>query len=73
VLGDIDSLRENWDGAALFVDPEDQAALADAVQSLIDAPTERAALGQAAVRRAATFTIERTAGEYFRMYERLIA
>ncbi|HVT07012.1 MAG TPA: glycosyltransferase family 4 protein, partial [Polyangia bacterium] len=28
VLGDIDSLRENWDGAALFVDPGDAGALA---------------------------------------------
>ena len=27
VLGDIASLRENWDGAALFVDPEDRPAL----------------------------------------------
>ena len=31
VLGDIDSLRELWDGCALFVPPEDDDALAEAL------------------------------------------
>ena len=35
VLGDIESLRENWDGAALFVAPRNSEALAATLQRLI--------------------------------------
>src|SRR4029078_2716508 len=35
VLGDIESLRESWAGAASFVDPRDDEALAFALQRLI--------------------------------------
>jgi glycogen synthase len=73
VLGDIPSLRENWDGAALFVPPDDGEALAAAIQGLIDDPRMRVALGQRALARAAGFTIDRTADAYVRLYESLIA
>ncbi len=71
VLGDIDSLRENWDGAALFVPPDDRDGLAFVIQRLIDDPATREALGRAARRRAAAFTIDRTADAYVRAYEML--
>jgi glycosyltransferase involved in cell wall biosynthesis len=69
VLGDIPSLRENWDGAAAFVPPDDAAALSQAVQHLIGDPAERRRLGRRAWERAGRFTIERTADDYLRAYE----
>jgi glycosyltransferase involved in cell wall biosynthesis len=55
VLGDIESLRENWDGAALFVDPEDEGLLAEAIRGLcLDAERCRS-LGGLARDRARAF------------------
>jgi glycosyltransferase involved in cell wall biosynthesis len=68
VLGDIDSLRENWDGAALFVAPDDSGALGAAIQKLIAAPQERSRLAMRARARAAGFTIERMADAYLEAY-----
>ena len=56
VLGDIDSLRENWDGAALFVPPEDAAALVSALRTFIADDSTRRGWAAAARRRAARFT-----------------
>ena len=53
VLGDISSLRENWGGAALFVDPEDPPALQRRHHALIADPEERTRLAAAARDRAA--------------------
>jgi glycosyltransferase involved in cell wall biosynthesis len=73
VLGDIPSLRENWQGAAVFVPPEDRTALASALTRLIDRPAERRALSRRAHARAAAFTIDRTAADYLRVYRMLSA
>jgi glycogen synthase len=73
VLGDIPSLRENWDGAARFVPPGDPGALAASIQGLIDDPSARVEFGRRALGRAAAFTITRTADAYVRLYESLIA
>lgn len=58
VLGDIPSLRETWDDAALFVPPDDHHALRRRLQGLIDDPAARAALALAARRRARLFTAQ---------------
>jgi glycogen synthase len=42
VLGDIDSLRELWDGAAAFVDPDDSEQLAATLKRLMGPSLERA-------------------------------
>jgi glycogen(starch) synthase len=55
VLGDIDSLRESWEGAALFVPPEDTRALHHVLQTLIADPAQRAQLGAAARKQALHF------------------
>ncbi len=73
VLGDIPSLRENWDGAALFVDPDDDEALVNAVNSLIAEPHVRVALGSAARLRAEGFSASSMARSYRRTYHRLLA
>lgn len=71
VLGDIPSLREVWDDAALYVDPRDERALHGALEGLIGDPRLRAYLAGRAQSRAATYSIERTARSYRRLYERI--
>jgi glycosyltransferase involved in cell wall biosynthesis len=56
VLGDIDSLRENWTGAARFVSPDDTTALRDVLLELITRASDRDALATAARRRAELFS-----------------
>ena len=55
VLSDIPSFSELWEGAALFVAPDDDAAAADAVQGLIADPERRASLAEAARTLAAHY------------------
>jgi glycosyltransferase involved in cell wall biosynthesis len=73
VLGDIPSLCEVWDDAAVFVDPGDPTALAAEINRLIVDAKLREELGRAAARRARTFTPERMASAYIDAYERLLA
>jgi glycogen synthase len=73
VLGDIPSLRENWEGAATFVPPDDHDALAAVLAGLIHVPARRDELSRLAAARAAQFGVERTADEYVRLYEDLVA
>jgi glycogen synthase len=68
VLGDICSLRENWDGAAIFVPPQDRVALAAAINRVIADVQERARLAAAAQRRARNFTSQRMARAYAALY-----
>lgn len=68
VLGDIPSLRELWDGAACFVNPHDDGALASTIQRLIDDPHERALMARAARQRSTTFSHERCVREYLLAY-----
>ena len=56
VLADIPTFRELWSGAAVFVAARDPAAWARTLGTLMADPEARAALGQAASRRAATYT-----------------
>ena len=73
VLGDIDSLREQWDGAAVFVKPGDSAALHAALQGLVDDDPLRSKLARAARVRAQARDVGTTAGAYRELYERLCA
>lgn len=72
VLGDIPSLRENWEGAALFVPPDDAGALREALHRLISDPPLRAAHAEAARARALRFTAERMGDEYLDLYRDLL-
>lgn len=72
VLGDIPSLRENWDGMALFVPPDDSDALHAMLCQLINDPAERTRLGLLARERALTFSAERMADGYRAIYRQLI-
>lgn len=72
VLGDIPSLRENWDGMARFVDPEDPEELRRALRSLVDDPAGRVELASRARSRALAFAPERQAARYLEAYARLV-
>ena len=71
VLGDIASLRELWDGAALFVAPGDEVALAEACARLIADERERGRLAAAARRRAERYDAATMADAYMGLYTRL--
>ena len=73
VLGDIASLREYWDDAALFVPPDDVDALRDALLRLIDDDAQRDHLAARAHRRAMFMTAVRMADDYLRAYEELVS
>jgi len=68
VLGDIPSLREHWEGAALFVPPEDSEALATVLDRLIADASLRDRLAAAAVERSQHFTTAAMARRYEDLY-----
>jgi glycogen(starch) synthase len=73
VLGDVPSLREVWGETALFVDPEDDEALCEALRLLIQQPDMRTELALQARGRAQAYTPERMAKAYVDAYGRLLA
>jgi glycogen synthase len=72
VLGDIPTLRELWDGAAVFVSPEHPDTLRTALTGLIDDPELRQALSMRARKRALALTPGRMAKGYLGLYTELI-
>jgi glycosyltransferase involved in cell wall biosynthesis len=58
VLSNIPTFRELWDGAALFVDPDDHDAAAAAIQGLVDTPSAGAVLGAKARARSAAYGVD---------------
>jgi len=73
VLGDIPSLREIWQDAAIFVPPDDRVALAEALSDLIASPDRRRQLAYAARGRALEFSASRMASGYLSAYSALMA
>jgi glycogen(starch) synthase len=71
VLGDIPSLRENWEDAALFAPPDDTNALASQLRSLIHSAETRRRYQIAACDRAQQFTVEKMAEAYLDCYAAL--
>jgi glycosyltransferase involved in cell wall biosynthesis len=72
VLGDIPSLREQWDGVAIFVPPDDGATLQGALTALIDDPPLRQLLAMRARRRALGLSPRRMALRYLETYAGLL-
>jgi glycosyltransferase involved in cell wall biosynthesis len=73
VLGDIATLREVWDDAAVYVDPFDDDGLAAALERLLADERERQRLARAARRRALSYSRERMAARYADVYRRTLA
>jgi glycosyltransferase involved in cell wall biosynthesis len=57
VLADIPTFRELWDGAAVFVPPDDDAAVTSALQGMLHDSVSRQSLGAAARERSACYTV----------------
>jgi glycosyltransferase involved in cell wall biosynthesis len=68
ILGDIGSLRELWDGVAIFVSPDDPNQLFGAINHLIDCPEERSRYGTIARLRAAEYQPSKMADQYVCAY-----
>jgi glycosyltransferase involved in cell wall biosynthesis len=73
VLGDIATLRELWDGAALFVSPDDPDELVSALNALAADPELRALLGDLARSRAQGYSAARMMAGYLEAYAGLLA
>lgn len=71
VLSDIPTLRELWDGAALFVDSEDTRALSETLLRLCKDETLRRALQYAAHRQSTRYSIVEMADAYRALYDTL--
>jgi glycogen(starch) synthase len=72
VLGDIPSLRELWNGVAIFVPPDDCGLLERKLRELMEDDASRTTLGEMARQRAGSFTAKRMAASYFDLYKRLL-
>ncbi|MBV9555260.1 MAG: glycosyltransferase family 4 protein [Alphaproteobacteria bacterium] len=73
VVGDIPTMRELWDGAAHFVDPDNSDALAGTIERLLSDAGAAQSAGRAARRRALTYSAERMARGYVALYRELLA
>lgn len=71
VLGDIDSLREIWGDAALYVPTDDPLAIATTLGNLTYAPRVCEALGTKARLRAERYTSASMGEAYHHAYKRL--
>jgi glycogen synthase len=72
VLGDIPSLREIWNDAAVFVDPEDPDSLKETLLDLINNNNLRTRMASRARERASEFSPARMADGYMNLYRELL-
>jgi glycogen(starch) synthase len=73
VLGDIPTLRENWEDAAWFVAPDDREGLQSTINKLVADSSARAYLAACSQERALEFTHDRMASAYLGAYSSLVA
>jgi glycosyltransferase involved in cell wall biosynthesis len=73
VLNDIPSLRENWNGAAVFVNARDCDQLERALTLIIQSQDQRRAFADRARSRALSFSATRCASTYLGLYQSVLA
>ena len=71
VLGDIPSLRELWDGAAIFVDPDRGEALEDEIRALCADRGRVMSMGEKALMRSRSFSAAKMTAGYLAAYRQL--
>ncbi|MFP5380124.1 MAG: glycosyltransferase family 4 protein [Vicinamibacteria bacterium] len=71
VLGDIESLRELWEGAAVFVDPRSPEAWTRVLRQLIGDPERRSWLSEAARARSLRYNVDAMVDRYCSIYDYL--
>ena len=72
VLSDIPSLRELWDGAALFIDPRDTQEWVSQLNHLAGDEDHRNHLARLASARSEIYEVERSIQGYWKLYGELI-
>ena len=72
VLSDIPSLRELWDGAAVFIDPRDSDAWMRELNCLTEDKSRREELGNRAQMHAGRYTAQATVEQYVALYSSLL-
>jgi glycosyltransferase involved in cell wall biosynthesis len=72
VIGDIESLREIWGDAALYVDPDDAAAMGAALSRLIVDQPLRASMAARAHFRALRYTASAMVSAYSKLYDEVL-
>lgn len=72
VLSDIPTFRELWDGAAAFVPPGDDEAVAHVIEHLLRDPETRARLGGKARAWSEAYTAEAMSEGILRLYRSLL-
>jgi glycogen(starch) synthase len=73
ILGDIPSLRELWESAAVFVDPEDHTAIRNSLSELMSNETKRITLSSLARTRAQNFSDQHMISAYLTKYEQMMS
>jgi glycosyltransferase involved in cell wall biosynthesis len=73
VLSDVPTFRELWDGAALFVAPDDAGGLRAALSDLCNDQGKRLRLQRAALARARRYSMPSMADAYARLYRSLLS
>jgi glycosyltransferase involved in cell wall biosynthesis len=71
VLSDIPSLRELWEGAAIFVNPRDGGEWVRVLSRIAKDTAERESLARAARLHSAKYSSIATIGQYRRVYQKL--
>ena len=72
VLSDIPSLRELWDGAAVFLDPRDPNAWISELNALAHTSDRRLSLADRAHRHASKYDAETSIRKYLHLYNSLL-
>lgn len=73
VLGDIATLRELWEDAAIFAPSDDPDALREALRALLEDPRRAEQMGQRARHRALRYDAQAMGDSYLAAYRELIA
>jgi glycogen(starch) synthase len=73
VLADIPTFRELWSGAAVFIDPHEDRALAMALDGLLDDGAETRRLGDLAREHAGRFTVDAMVQGVLAAYDHALA
>ncbi|HEY8570945.1 glycosyltransferase family 4 protein [Phenylobacterium sp.] len=71
VLSDIPTFRELWDGAAVFVEPNDPQGFAQAFRELLADPDSAERLGAKARTRAAAYSVQAMSDGVLAVYRQL--
>ena len=72
-VSDLETLKELWDGAAAFFDPDNPKKTTKRILELINDEERRQQLASAAKKRSENYNSEKMAGSYFNLYSELIA